>query len=66
MNRTEYMNRAFKATEVVGFGKVKEAMVGYGSEPDIKLHIIADDGESMFLSAKKLYEFGVEFVVEGA
>jgi len=56
------MNRAFNATEVVGFGKVKEALVGYGSEPDIKLHIVTEAGEDMFMSAKKLYEFGVEFI----
>jgi len=57
----QFMNNAFRATEVVGYGKVKETHVGYGAIPDIRLYIEDSEGNLEILSAKKLYEKNVEF-----
>lgn len=57
MTFNEFMNKAWTATEVVGYGKVAERVLGYGSRPDITLFI---EGSDSLLSAKKLFELGVE------
>lgn len=59
----KFMEDAFTAKEVVGYGKVLQANVGYGAMPDIKLYVEGDAGATFWLSAKDLYELGnVEFI----
>lgn len=57
MTFNEFMNKAWTATEVVGYGKVIRTELGYGSAPDIKILI---EGSDTLLSAKKLFELGAE------
>ena len=58
-NFNAYMNTAWNATEVVGYGKVKQQNLGYGSQPDITLLVETRAGEELWLSAKELFKSNV-------
>jgi len=61
MKIKEFMDRVWNANEIVGAGKVVDRRVKYGNQPDIEFTVKQDNGNVIFVSAKEMFDLGVEF-----